>query len=55
MIYDLAVRILSARSGARVNTSIPCTRFVGGTVGIMNAFGSASLVGIASIVRQTGT
>lgn len=40
MIYDLASRAYAARSGTGISTFLTATRFVLGTLGTDNAFGS---------------
>jgi hypothetical protein len=51
----VALGILTARSGARVGTFIAYTSFVGRTIGVQDAFGSASFVGVTDIVGQACT
>lgn len=53
MVYDLAVCILTASSGAGIYTLVSNTSFIWGAIRVKDAFGSAAFVGVPEVVGET--
>ncbi len=55
VVNNVTLRVLAASSRAGVSTFISDAGFVGGTVGVQNALGSAALVRVANVIGQAST